>query len=106
MKDESKEDKMSIKDKINEMEVEPTTSETLKEPESILVKIITAESPDKNVIDYEAHPLNFDRQESTGRIIRGLEGITGNLDRAVVDIMVGVFQKVMEILGKGKDNVR
>lgn len=45
---------------------------------------------------YQSHALNWDNQESTGKIIRGFEGITGNLNKAVILIVMGVIQKVTE----------
>jgi len=85
---------ISIKDEIEQME---TVDIPLEQPDSIWLKIINAESPDKKIPEYTTHPLNYDHKQSTGRIIRGLEGMIGNLDRALVDMIMGVVQKVLEI---------
>lgn len=46
---------------------------------------------------YESHALNWDQTESTAKIIRGIEGIAGNLNKAVVLIITGVIQKYQEM---------
>jgi|SaaInl7_200m_RNA_FD_contig_71_924158_length_994_multi_4_in_0_out_0_2 hypothetical protein len=56
-------------------------------------RIIQATSPPKSIESYADHPLNFDSTPSTGRIIRGSEGIIGDLDKAVVDIIIGLIEK-------------
>lgn len=45
---------------------------------------------------YESHALNWDRTESTAKIIRGAEGMLGNLNKAIILILIGVVQKVTE----------
>ena len=58
------------------------------------VKVIWADSGVKPLAEYRKHALNWDSTESTSRIIKGVEGILGNLDKAVIDIAVGVGQKI------------
>jgi len=48
----------------------------------------------KNLQEYQEHPLNFDRNLSTGKILRGIEGLVGSLDLAILDIFSGVAEKV------------
>ena len=69
-------------------------------------RILTATSPDKKIELYSDHVLNYDGKDSTGRIIRGSEGIAGSLDKAIIDIVVGVIQKGREFwdeIQAGKD---
>ena len=61
------------------------------------LKALGSDSPDKDISAYTTHPLNFDGQDSTGRIIRGCEGIIGNLNKSIIDIIVGVTQKVAKM---------
>ena len=51
--------------------------------------------------DYIDHPLNFDGEKSTARIIRGCTGIFGALDFGLTDIILGVVEKIHE-KNKGK----
>ena len=46
--------------------------------------------------DYLDHPLNVSRSAGLGQAIRGLSGLLGSLDYAVVDIVLGVFRALME----------
>lgn len=68
-----------------------------------LGKIFGADSPDKKVSEYRNHALNWDGKDSTGRIIRGTEGMLGGLDKAILDVIVGCIQKVNEFLSKPKE---
>jgi len=53
-------------------------------------------SPDKAIEEYNNHPLNYDRRESTGRILRGLEGLFMDFNYAIVDILLGLLEKWKE----------
>lgn len=46
--------------------------------------------------EYVDHPLNYDGAKSTARILRGLTGIAGSLDYALIDIGLGLIEKVQE----------
>lgn len=48
------------------------------------------------VEEYIEHPLNFDGEKSTARILRGLTGIAGELDYALIDIGLGCLEKIKE----------
>lgn len=48
------------------------------------------------VEEYIDHPLNFDNTKSTARILRGLTGIAGELDYAIIDIGLGCLEKIKE----------
>lgn len=77
----------------------PTGEERGENGQSIL-DFLKSRSPEKNLNQYEGHALDFDNSESTRRLIRGLEGLFDDLNYAVVDIVVGVAQKVAD-LGSG-----
>lgn len=49
-----------------------------------------------SVEEYIAHPLNFDGKKSTARILRGLTGLCGELNYALVDIGLGTIEKMKE----------
>ena len=70
----------------------PTTGE------GVLKHIWNAESPKKSPSQYVEHALNWDQKESTGRIIKGIEGLVGNMDKAIVNLVIGVFQKISEFI--------
>lgn len=46
--------------------------------------------------EYQNHTLNFDKKKSTGRIIRGLEGLLGALNFAIIDLIMGLVEKAKE----------
>lgn len=52
--------------------------------------------------EYLVHPLNYDNAISTARILRGFTGMVGDLDYALVDIALGVFEKIQ---GKRNEEV-
>lgn len=62
-------------------------------------KIFKAKSSDKPIEEFTQHPFNYDKKNSTGRIIRGLEGLLGALNYAIVDLIMGFVEKWKE----GKD---
>lgn len=65
--------------------------------------ILLADAPADDA-KYQSHALNWDNQESTAKIIRGFEGITGNLNKAVLLIVMGVIQKVTEYQESEKED--
>ena len=88
----------SIEEELKKMEEgkEPVEEKTSTE-KGIFDKIWKAESPNKQPSEYINHALNWDKKDSTGRIIRGLEGLAGNLDRAILDVGIGICQKIGEL---------
>jgi len=59
---------------------------------SFLKDIIGAEPPPKGLEQYKDHALNFSGKDSIAKILRGMEGIVGNLNKAVVLIALGVIE--------------
>lgn len=51
-----------------------------------------------DISEYDTHVLNWDKTESTGRILRGVEAMGMELNLAIVDIGIGLLMK----FGKGK----
>jgi hypothetical protein len=57
---------------------------------------LKAETGEGEITDYKTHPLNFTSTDSLSRIIRGLTGLFGSLNYAVVDIILGVLEYAKE----------
>ena len=96
---------MSIRDNLpedrDEEPEEREAGEAKEKPElPNFLKALWSDSPDKDLDEYINHTLNWDKKESTGRIIRGTEGIIGELNKSIVDIGIGVIQKVIEAMKK------
>ena len=51
---------------------------------------------DGQLEDYLNHPLNVSSSAGLAQVIRGLTGLLGSLDFAVVDIVLGAFRALME----------
>lgn len=66
---------------------------------------IKAKTGEGSIEDYLEHPLNFNHSKGMGRMIRGLTGLFGDLDLAIVDIMIGALDvvKLTKSKGVGKD---
>jgi len=45
-----------------------------------------------SIDNYLDHPLNFNNSQALARILRGLTGILGSLDLAIIDIAVGLLE--------------
>lgn len=69
---------------------------------SFIEKLLTSDSSPKSVESFKTHALNWDGKESTARIIKGLEGLLGNLDKAVIDLLMGTIQKTREFIESTK----
>lgn len=95
---------LTIDDNVNaEMGYMPTAEEVpgdiLEEPKSrfslpdneMIKKVFASETGTGAIGDYIEHPLNFNKSRSMAQILRGLTGIIGNLNLAVVDVFVGVL---------------
>jgi hypothetical protein len=52
---------------------------------------LTAETGEGSIEEYMTHPMNWDNSKETARIIRGVTGIAGKLNLAIVDILIGLF---------------
>lgn len=94
---------------LDETDLEDMASQTLEDSNgetqelndedssfSVLKDIISSEPPAKPLESYQEHPLNFDGSESSGRIIKGMEGILTDLNKAVLLVVMGLVQKYQE----------
>jgi len=59
-----------------------------------LLEWLLSPTGDGELSDYLTHPLNWDGTDATARIVRGITGLCGNLRLALVDIAVGILQKM------------
>lgn len=67
---------------------------------SRLKEILTAETGEGSIEMYIEHPLNFNNSKGVARVLRGLTGIMGNLNYAIVDIVIGSLD-VLKSSSKG-----
>lgn len=74
----------------------------LKERFSFLF-VQTGQGPVSSYVD---HPLNFSRSEGLAQVIRGITGMLGSLEYAIVDIVIGIFRWRSEIAAKNTEVVR
>jgi len=89
----------TMKDLVNEEAVKIIEEPTPVMPKSKsfdIMKVLMRPAKDEPLDSYLTHPLNFDKTESTAKIVRGLEGLMGNLNLAIMDIVAGVIEKVQK----------
>ena len=60
------------------------------------LSFLAAPTGEGDIENYINHPLNFDNKKSTARILRGCTGLCGQLDYALIDIALGVIEKIKE----------
>lgn len=87
----------SINELISEEVPEQNFAE-IKETESksFNLNFLKAETGQGSISDYIDSPLNFNRSNAIARVIRGLTGFLGNLNLALVDILIGVLEYMQE----------
>lgn len=56
------------------------------------LSFLKAQTGAGQVEDYQEHALNWNGSKSVARIIRGLTGLLGELNFALVDILLGVLE--------------
>lgn len=66
--------------------------------------ILTTKTGHGHINDYLDNPLNYDSSKETAQILRGLSGFTGDLDLALVDILIGSFRKFSRKKGVAPTN--
>lgn len=71
--------------------------EVKTEEKPLWYKVLKSKTGKGGVDDYTGHPLNWDNSYTTARIIRGLTGMMGSLDYAIVDVAIGIIQKLTAI---------
>jgi hypothetical protein len=89
----------SINELIDEEMPEQSFAEVKeKETEGVSFNFdfLKAETGQGAISDYIDSPLNFNRSSAIARVIRGLTGFLGNLNLALVDILIGVLEYMQE----------
>lgn len=57
---------------------------------------LKAETGPGGIEEYIEHPLNFSSSKGLARMIRGLTGILGSLNLAIIDIVIGGLEFMKE----------
>jgi hypothetical protein len=94
--------KMTIYKEIENMETQGPALEEIPAPEvqeqapGLKFKIpnldiLKAETGKGDIEDYISHPLNLKKNKGIAQILRGLTGLLGNLNLAIVDILLGMI---------------
>jgi len=65
---------------------------------------ISAPAKKTPVSQYLSHPLNFAESPAIGRVLRGIEGLLGDLDYAVIDIVLGGIEFLGERRSRSEQN--
>jgi len=99
---------MSIKDAAEKEIKINLAPETPKKTPSLIsntdvFKTLKKKAKKTELSEYMNHPLNIDNTGSTGRIIRGLEGMFTTLDLAIFDVLTGLWEKLREPRRKTED---
>jgi hypothetical protein len=63
--------------------------------------ILKSKTGEGTIQDYQEHPLNFSNNKYIGQILRGLTGILGALDLAIIDIGMGILGLI-----KDRNNIK
>jgi hypothetical protein len=71
--------------------IEGTPQKTITMPQ-IDLSFLQAETGAGELDQYINHVLNFNKSKSMAHIIRGLTGIFGNLNKGIIDVLLGVLQ--------------
>lgn len=69
----------------------PNESVNNEKSESWLMKMLKSETGDGTIQSYSNHPLNTKNNDYVSQIIRGLTGMLGSLNFAILDIILGTF---------------
>jgi hypothetical protein len=69
-------------------------------------RVLTAETGEGSINSYIDHPMNFSNSMGLAQLIRGLTGMIGNLNLAIVDVIFGALRFSKEKRGASNDGVR
>jgi hypothetical protein len=61
-----------------------------------IFNMLKSETGEGTILSYNNHPLNIKNDKNISQIIRGLSGILGSLNYAILDIILGCFGLVKE----------
>lgn len=79
-----------------------TPQETKKGLDLSFLKAPTGEG---SVHDYIDHALNFNNSKGMARVLRGVTGLMGDLNLAIVDIIVGALDVLKSSKGANKNDI-
>lgn len=68
------------------------------------LSVLKTETGEGSVEDYLEHTLNFNSSKGMARVLRGLTGMMGSLNFALVDIVVGTLDLMKSSKPKGINN--
>jgi hypothetical protein len=69
----------------------PNESVNNEKSESWIMKMLKSETGEGTIQSYSNHPLNTKNNDYISQIIRGLTGMLGSLNFAILDIILGTF---------------
>jgi hypothetical protein len=78
-------------EKTSNEEQKNLNSESAAKPQNKIFEILKTKTGEGTIQSYEEHPLNFNQNKYVGQILRGLTGILGALDLAIIDIGMGIL---------------
>jgi uncharacterized Fe-S center protein len=85
-----------INNEINEQVIENNPSSG----GNPIINFFKSKTGTGSIESYNEHPLNFKNNHFLSQVIRGLTGLLGSLDLAIVDIIIGgigYFKKVEDV---------
>jgi hypothetical protein len=82
---------------------EPMIEEPLVKRSFIDFEKFKAQTGQGDLSEYKNHPLNWNQSKPVARIIRGFTGLLGELNFAVVDILIGFFEMTSKKKGLSTD---
>ena len=62
----------------------------------VLERVLKSQTGEGELSEYANHPLNYNGSIALSRIIRGVTGLLGNINLAIVDIFLGLLQFLFE----------
>jgi hypothetical protein len=70
------------------------------------LSFLKSETGQGDLADYVFHPLNFNNSKPVARILRGVTGLFGNVNLAIADIMIGIFEMNSKKKDTPKENAQ
>jgi hypothetical protein len=76
-------------DIMQEDNYDKVKEEDKEKPVNRIIKMIFSQTGEGSISSYNDHPMNFKSDDSISQILRGMTGILGNLNFALIDIFLG-----------------
>jgi len=86
-------------ERLTGLDPAPLTEPIAPAPRPVWERVLKSPTGEGELLEYAEHPLNFNRSEGMARMIRGASGILGSLDLAIVDLVIGLIQVLIERRG-------